>query len=412
MVTENERPPLFDPRRHERLGETPWNEAAASAAIAAIAGEARQAFTPDSLWPIHPDDVEDGDLSPETSLYIGAAGVIWALDHLQREGAIAAGPSFADVLSIVRSRNLQAFENAKWRQLLGANWQTRSFLLGESGILLAQWKTGDPRALTALERVIAENTSDPALDLMWGAPGTMLAALAVYRATGIELWADLYRAGARALLAALHFDLEFEASFWTQHLYRRKGRYLGAVHGFAGNAFALIQGEDLLDATERTAATAHIANSLRRTAIHGDVGVNWAASLSEQVERRRLLVQHCHGAPGMITALSKLLAPIDDLLLAGGQLTWEAGPLAKGAGLCHGTAGNGYAFLKLFERTGDHVWLERARRFAMHALQQSRSRAEEVGRGRYSLWTGDLGLACFLWECINATARFPTMDVL
>jgi len=33
----------------------------------------------------------------------------------------------------------------------------------------------------------------------------------------------------------------------------------------------------------------------------------------------------------------------------------------KGAGICHGTAGNGYALLKTFERTGDELWLERAR---------------------------------------------------
>jgi hypothetical protein len=26
-------------------------------------------------------------------------------------------------------------------------------------------------------------------------------------------------------------------------------------------------------------------------------------------------------------------------------VTWRAGPLTKGAGLCHGTGGNGYAFL-------------------------------------------------------------------
>ena len=49
---------------------------------------------------------------------------------------------------------------------------------------------------------------------------------------------------------------------------------------------------------------------------------------------------------------------------------WEAGPLAKGYGLCHGTAGNGYAFLALHRRTGDARWLERARAFAMHAIGQ------------------------------------------
>ena len=44
-----------------------------------------------------------------------------------------------------------------------------------------------------------------------------------------------------------------------------------------------------------------------------------------------------------------------------GELVWQAGPLTKGAGLCHGTAGNGYAFLALHGRTRDARWLERAR---------------------------------------------------
>ena len=44
---------------------------------------------------------------------------------------------------------------------------------------------------------------------------------------------------------------------------------------------------------------------------------------------------------------------IDDLLFAAGEAIWRAGPLAKGSNLCHGTAGTGYAFLKLYRRTGD-----------------------------------------------------------
>ena len=44
---------------------------------------------------------------------------------------------------------------------------------------------------------------------------------------------------------------------------------------------------------------------------------------------------------------------LEELLLAGGELTWAAGPLAKGSNLCHGTGGNGYAFLKLSRRTRD-----------------------------------------------------------
>ena len=125
-----------------------------------------------------------------------------------------------------------------------------------------------------------------------------------------------------------------------------------------------------------------------------------------------MLVQHCHGSPGMITSLAGFGPELDELLTAAGDLTWSAGPVAKGAGLCHGTAGNGYALLKLFERTGSEVWLDRARAFAMHAIAQSDARAAEVGRRRYSLWTGDLGLACYLSDCIRAQAQFPTLHVL
>jgi hypothetical protein len=111
------------------------------------------------------------------------------------------------------------------------------------------------------------------------------------------------------------------------------------------------------------------------------------------------------GAPGRSSE-------VDDLLLRGGALIWTAGPLAKGAGLCHGTGGNGYAFLKLHRQTGDVQWLTRARTFAMMAITQFREHRERYGRCRYSLWTGDLGLAVYLLDCIEGTSDFPTIDCL
>ncbi len=96
--------------------------------------------------------------------------------------------------------------------------------------------------------------------------------------------------------------------------------------------------------------------------------------------------------------------------MAGGELTWQAGPLIKGASLCHGTAGNGYAFLKLFERTGDELWLHRARAFAMHAIGQVEQASARYGCGRYTLWTGDPGTALYLQSCVVANADIPTLD--
>jgi hypothetical protein len=105
-------------------------------------------------------------------------------------------------------------------------------------------------------------------------------------------------------------------------------------------------------------------------------------------------------------------AELEALLIEGGSFTWAAGPLAKGSNLCHGTGGNGYAFLKLYRRTRDSVWLERARAFAMTAIAQCRESRAQAGRGRYTLWTGDVGLACYLWDCLGSEPRFPTVDVL
>jgi hypothetical protein len=47
----------------------------------------------------------------------------------------------------------------------------------------------------------------------------------------------------------------------------------------------------------------------------------------------------------------------------------------------------------------------------MTAIAQVRGARAAFGRGRYSLWTGDPGLAVFLWDCISGEPRFPTIDV-
>ena len=119
----------------------------------------------------------------------------------------------------------------------------------------------------------------------------------------------------------------------------------------------------------------------------------------------------CHGAPGFLTSLAALAdSRLDDVLIAAGELIWTAGPLTKGPGLCHGTAGNGYAFLKLYRRTREARWLERARAFAMHAIAQSERDAATYGVRRYSLYTGDPGLAIYLARCIDGEDGWPGLD--
>jgi Lanthionine synthetase C-like protein len=149
--------------------------------------------------------------------------------------------------------------------------------------------------------------------------------------------------------------------------------------------------------------------SLLRFAVEADGVVNWppiaGKGLVDANRDGRIRTQWCHGAPGIVATLAHVLG--EDLAVAGGELTWRAGPLRKGANLCHGTAGNGYAFLALLERTGDERWLTRARAFAMHAVRQVEQSRFAYGRGRYTLWAGDPGTALYLADCIDGGGKPP-----
>ncbi|HLI66741.1 MAG TPA: LanC-like protein [Caulobacteraceae bacterium] len=393
-------PDLFDPERHEPLGEAGWDANRARRAIEAIVAEVRTEASEAGTWAIHPREEAAEGTPPYRNLYLGSAGVTLGLDHLIRIGAAAPGPIFADRLGDHLEVNR--------RMLAGLNFQTRSYLMGDAGIRLIEWRTtAASEAADHLAAVVAENVDDPALEMMWGAPGTMLATLAMHRWTGEARWAELYRQGVEALDRA-RVDDEAGGVIWVQDLYGRKGSYLGAVHGFAGIAFALIAGRELTEPQAWSRWSASLARTLEATALHGEAGVNWAPGVgATQVP---MVVQICHGAPGMIYGFAGLDEPIDDLLVGAGELVWRAGPLIKGANFCHGTDGNGYAFLKLFERTGDQLWLDRARAFAMHAVAQSDAEAKAVGRRRATLWTGDIGLAAYLADCIDGRCRFPSLE--
>jgi hypothetical protein len=158
-----------------------------------------------------------------------------------------------------------------------------------------------------------------------------------------------------------------------------------------------------------------VTAALAATAVREDGRANWPPSVDEPLRKPdgTISTQWCHGAPGIVTSTADLPRDpeLDALLLQGGELTWAAGPLRKGASLCHGTAGNGFAFLKLFASTGDELWLDRARRFAMHAAGQVAATRRAYGRGRYSLWTGDLGTALYLRQCIGGSSDMPTLDL-
>ena len=160
----------------------------------------------------------------------------------------------------------------------------------------------------------------------------------------------------------------------------------------------------------------HALETLQATAQHADGGANWFPGINPQRPAHWLpSVQDRHGAPEIVFRLASNARTNEwnALLLQAGELTWRAGPLSKGASLCHGTAGSSLAMLKLWRRSGKPVWLDRARAcaLAMHACAQVERHRVDHCQGSHSLWTGDLGLARLLCNCVGCTDALPTLDV-
>ena len=399
---------LHEPDRHEPLQALPWDEGRVRAAIDRIVAGTVAGCDPQRCWPTHPLDRHEAEADDpvQSTLYHGATGVVWALGYLHAVGAVAARPAVA----IDCERLLEL--NRAWHSRYGAT-EHGSWLMGETPILMmALAERPGIEADAALEALIAGNIANPARELMWGSPGTLLAALFLFERTGRARWAELFRVTARQLRSELEWSETHRCAFWTQHLYGRESSYLDAVHGFVATTSPLIRGRHLLDGAEWEAWQATIVETISRTADREGDQANWRPQLNAAASGQKRLVQFCHGAPGFVICLADLPGrELDTLLRAAGETTWAAGPLAKGSNLCHGTGGNGYAFLKLHRRSGDPLWLERARAFAMHGISQTERDAERYGQGRYSLWTGDLGFAVYLWDCLRAEAQFPTLDV-
>ncbi|MEP7060919.1 MAG: LanC-like protein [Betaproteobacteria bacterium] len=376
--------------------------------IERIVVDSESRYGEDGYWPAHPLDHDSADVPGQcvTPLYHGACGVFWALHYLQDAGAAKLTRSYVAELDRLLVRN---------RAWLGesASSERASFLMGDTPILLTTFgESQSAEVENALDRLITGNTDHPARELMWGAPGTLLAALFLYERTRNERWSDLFRLTAGTLWNQLEWSPRHSCSYWTQDLYGRRSTYLGAVHGFVATALPLIRGRHLLDVEAWQAWEHCIVNTVQRTADRVGAHVNWRPELDDASQAGKRLLQFCHGAPGFVICLAGLPGTaLDELLLAAGETTWSAGPLAKGSNLCHGTGGNGYAFLKLYQRTHDLRWLERARSFAMHGIAQTERDARRYGQLRYSLWTGDPGFAIYLWDCVRAEARFPTLDV-
>jgi Lanthionine synthetase C-like protein len=392
---------LYTPELFESLTDQDWDAERAARRIREIVADADNALRgPKLLWKANDWDGWHGT-SPMKNLYVGAAGLLWALDRLRRLG-------HAETQLDLAALALQTLELFRMRPdyMKGMKLPAQrdsSLACGETGILLVAWRLAPHSDLEdAIYERVRANVHNEVEEVMWGSPGTLLAARAMLEWTGDERWHAAWDESAAALLARRNVD-----ALWTQRMYGQEFEGLQPWHGLVGNVHSL---RAMLDDDREAALLRDTAAALERTAVVENGHANWPYRVRPELASPdgTIRMQFCTGAPGVVATASDYLE--EELLLAGAELAWNAGPpgMEKGPALCHGTAGTGYAFLKVFERTQDERWLQRARRFAMHALQQVERRDE----GRYSLWTGDIGAALFAADCIDVRAELPVFDVL
>jgi len=354
-------------------------------------------------------DAEREGEGPGSCLYFGAAGVVWALDELAAQGHVARGVVDRDVVEGLEARLLADPDDPELG--VGGLWT------GVPGVLaVAERFWPDRSRRDRIASMAHASLASPALEPLYGHPGHLVLAALLHARTGEERWATFWSAGAERLFETWRHDDELGAWLWTQRLGTDEMRYVGAAHGLVGNVHVLVRGGVLLPADRRNEVERRAVETLSRLAVVEDGRANWPPTAGGPLVRNgRIRVQWCHGAAGVLTGLCDV-APDDELwselLLAAGRLVSEAGPLRDAPGLCHGTAGNAYALLALWRRTGDERWLERARDFAQHAASQVEERAARLMHGRHSLFTGDEGVALCLASCLAGDARLPVADRL
>lgn len=233
-----------------------------------------------------------------------------------------------------------------------------------------------------------------------------------------------------------------------------KGKpYVGAAHGYAGILFNLIETykdskriheclESLSDQQEHGgnyALTLDIEKSSSKTSSKNSKSSSKSskknsskASLKASTNsNKKILVQFCHGAPGVgmcflqmarrtktrdAANFVKCATVCGECVLKDGFLTTKG----KGISLCHGSLGNAWFLLQLYHQTRDSKWLDGAKRFAILLDKRENSQHWYGAKDPLSLANGLAGAICFynmlLYICVHEKKGldwyFPTFPLL
>jgi hypothetical protein len=191
---------------------------------------------------------------------------------------------------------------------------------------------------------------------------------------------------------------------WSWH----KKVYYGAAHGTAGIMHAMNR---ILGDHSSSKKPEYIDFLMSEAYIPSSGNFR-----SSEGSDKDVLVQWCHGSPGVIPLLlenlhhpscrATLQPVLDDI--------WHRGLLKKGGNICHGISGNGYAFLAAYVQLGHQEYLDRALCFADYILSMAESGGSplaccERADHPYSLFEGLAGVVHYLLD-IQAIIKATDSD--
>jgi serine/threonine protein kinase len=183
---------------------------------------------------------------------------------------------------------------------------------------------------------------------------------------------------------------------------------IGIAHGWAGGLYALLRWSQATGQPISTLVVDRL-DELASFAQHSGRGISWPRF--RDYRDASLQSTWCNGDAGLVflwLLASELLDDRRYLPLAEGA-AWnvaDRGP-ERTIDLCCGSAGRAYAFLALFRKTGDEIWVRRAKRFAEHAARELDPDATDAHR----LYKGALGVALLVNELEDPRrARMPLFE--
>uniref|UniRef100_A0A182W2S3 LanC-like protein 3 homolog n=1 Tax=Anopheles minimus TaxID=112268 RepID=A0A182W2S3_9DIPT len=194
--------------------------------------------------------------------------------------------------------------------------------------------------------------------------------------------------------------------------------YLGAAHGICAILHALLESPWFnRDANGKFCVSTTKLSDIKSTIDYILTLQSGDGNFPTRHDSNRTLVHWCHGCAGAIYLFAKAFLIFKDekylqCCRRCSDAIWREGLLRKGPGICHGVAGNGYAFLLMYRLTGEKCYLYRAAKFA--EFLNSITFAEQLlaPDRPYSLYEGLAGAVCFLVDLLDPLqSSFPFMDV-